>query len=373
MTTYAPHPNRTSKARSSHLGVSDREPVESRDATGKGSPLQQAIGNQATQQLLRSDARNAQDMEGPAVGVGADLTDQELLVEAPPFGMPLQYTPPWTPPMAAGPAVALPPRIRAASSPAGMPDRIPPRVDTPAVVQITGLTIPMRDITLSIEGSGAANGSATINGAATADLGASATVQLRGVTQTAVGSAGQLRLVADHGGTRLAASAGFSVSAIPQNWSVNLNALVTGPERGIDVDNHWESDSGSVADLDQAQRSEQVQYGVGTGCFAGIRGQNSGYRAANNPPLVDHHAAGVGLLTGIGTLTAQQTFIFKDDRTGATDIPAKRSGFSLHREVVAVPAGGFEITTTKSGAGGTANGFTSAAGAGNATSGPQPV
>jgi hypothetical protein len=254
-----------------------------------------------------------------------------------------------------------------------MPDRIPPRVDTPAAVTITGLVIPMRDITLSVEGAGGGNGTATINGAATIDLGASATVQLRGVDQTAVGKAGNLRLVASHGSTRLAASAGFSVSAIPQNWSVTLNALVTGPERGIDVNNNWESDSGNVADLDEAMRSEQVQYGAGTGCFAGVTGNNSGYRAANSPPLVDHHAAPVGLLTGSGKILAEQTFIFKDNRTGAVDIPARNSGFRLTREVVGPLLGVLFITTTKAGTATTANGFASAAGSGTVTSGPQSV
>jgi hypothetical protein len=71
-----------------------------------------------------------------------------------------------------------------------MPDRIPPRVDTPVDVTIAGLAVPMRDVTLSIAGAGGGNGTATINGAATADLGASATVNLRGVVQTTPGKAG---------------------------------------------------------------------------------------------------------------------------------------------------------------------------------------
>ena len=231
----------------------------------------------------------------------------------------------------------------------------------------------MRPITLSIDGAGGGNGTATINGAATVDLTSSAAVRLRGVDQTAVGNAGNLRLVAEQGGTRLATSAGFSVSSIPQNWSITLNALVTGPERGIDVNNNWESDSGNVADLDNAMRSEQVQYGVGTGCFAGVTGQNSGYRAANSPPLVDHHAAPVGLLTGVGSIIAEQTFIFKDDRTGAVDIPARNSGYRLTRNVTVPVAGTLAITTTKTGTSTTANGFSSAAGSGTVTSGAQAV
>lgn len=128
-----------------------------------------------------------------------------------------------------------------------------------------------------------------------------------------------------------------------------------------------------MADLDRAMRSEQVQYGAGSGCFTGVTGNNSGYRAANSPPLVDHHAAPVGLLTGPGRIMAEQTFIFRDDRTGAVDIPARNSGFRLTREVIAPPPGGLSITTTKAGTATTANGFASAAGSGTVTSGPQPV
>ncbi len=365
--------------------------------------LGRTIGNQSVQRLVQSDtdalravshnfsriplhpsqtrthatpkesaALHPRDMEEPATEDPTALIDQEVNT-APPNAIPQQVPPPLAPPVATGPTATLPTHIRGASSPAAMPDRIPPRVDTPVAVTITGLTIPMRDVTLSIEGAGGGNGTATINGAATANLGASATVQLRGVNQTDVGKAGNLRLVADHGGTRLAASAGFSVSAIPQNWSVTLNSLVTGPERGIDVNNNWESDSGNVADLDQAQRSEQVQYGTGTGCFAGVTGNNSGYRPANSPPLVDHHAAPVGLLTGPGSIVAEQTFIFKDDRTGAVNIPATRSGFRLTRVVIEPIAGSRFITTTKAGTATSANGFASAAGSGTVTSGLQAV
>jgi hypothetical protein len=223
----------------------------------------------------------------------------------------------------------------------------------------------MPDVVLSIEGGGGGNGSVTINGAATTALKASTTVRLRGVDQTDVGKAGSLKLVADAGGTRLAASPGFSVSSIPQDWSVSFNALITGANRGIKVNNSWTSDSGTVADLDEAERSEQVQYGAGTGCFLGVTGANSGYLPANSPPLVDSHAAPVALLTAVGSIVAEQTFIFKDNRTGAVDIPARKSGFRLTRTVTEPTPGSFSITTTKAGTSTSANGFASGAGAGS--------
>jgi hypothetical protein len=334
---------------------------------------------QASQMLTHAAPKNlaalrAYDMEEPTEEDGTRLADQDTGADATsPNVVPQQVVPPLAPPLTVGPTATLPPHIRGSSSPAGMPDRIPPRIDTPATITITGLTTPYRDIILSIDGAGGGNGTATINGAATVDLGASATVQLRGVDQTDVGKGGNLKLVASLGGTRLAASAGFSVSSIPQNWSVTKNALVTGTERGIDVNNNWESDSGNVADLDKAERSEQVQYGVGTGCFAGVTGNNSGYKAANSPPLVDHHAAPVGLLTSTGSIIAEQTFIFKDNRTGAINIPATNSGFRLTRNVTEPTPGSLVITTTKAGTATTANGFSSAAGSGTVTSGAQAV
>ena len=372
--------------------------------------LQRTIGNQAVQRVLQSNAEEPQgasstlasprfahdfsripvsasqvrahaapkesaalherDMEGPIEEGGTMDTDQEIGADATPQNaVPQQLAPPLPPPLAVGPTATLPPHIRGSSSPASMPDRIPPRVDTPAAVTVTGLTIPMRDITLSIDGAGGGNGTATINGAATVDLGASATVQLRGVDQTAPGKAGNLRLVASHGGTRLAASGGFSVSSIPQNFSVTFNSQILTPTmRGLAVNNHWESDSGSVADLDEAERSEQVEYGAATGIWAGVvGGNNSGYLPANNPPLVDSHGTPLARFTGPGSRIAEQVFTFNDKRTGATDIAATKAGFRLTRTAVTNAAGKIEFTVDKRGAATTANGFSSAAGSGSVT------
>jgi hypothetical protein len=247
-----------------------------------------------------------------------------------------------------------------------MPDRIPPRVDTAVVVGVVGWHPPLAPITLSVEDSGGGNGVATINGAATLDVTASTAIQLRGVTQTDVGNAGNLRLVAEMGGVRLAASNAFSVSAIPQNFSITSHSLVTGARRGIRVNNHWESDSGVLADLDEAERSEQVEYGTGTGIFAGVVGRNSGYLPADNSPRVDTHSVSAAALTAAGAITANQTFIFRDHRTGVNDIPVTNSGFQILRLAVPVPlVGTILFNTTKVGAATSANGFASAAGSGS--------
>jgi hypothetical protein len=237
-------------------------------------------------------------------------------------------------------------------------------------ISITGWQATMSPIRLSVvRSAGGANGSVTINGANSVDLTASATVQLRGVDQTAPGSADGLRLVATQGSGVLATSQGFSVSSTPRNFSVTFNSQISTPTmRGLRVNNHWESDSGNVADLDEAERSEQVQYGAASGIWAGVvGGDNSGYLRANNPPRVDSHGTPLVRFTGPGSRIAEQTFTFNDRRTGATDIPATNSGFRLTRTAVLNAAGRIEFTVDKRGAATSANGFASAAGSGSVT------
>jgi len=78
-------------------------------------------------------------------------------------------------PAAARPSVTLG-QARAASTPTAMAaDRIPPRVDTPVAVAITGLAAGMAPVDVSVEGSGGANGEVTVDGATSASLHAPAT------------------------------------------------------------------------------------------------------------------------------------------------------------------------------------------------------
>jgi outer membrane protein OmpA-like peptidoglycan-associated protein len=304
-------------------------------------------------------ARITKEHHGPTPGPVSER--RSVVIEA--SGPPPPAPPPTPPPL---PLTVAFTTVRADTTPAGVPDRIPPRVDTVVGVGVVGWRIPMAPVTLSIEGAGGGNGTATIDGAATLDVTGSTAVNLRGVTQTDPGNAGNLRLVAEQGGTRLAASNLFTVSAIPQNFSITFNALITGARRGIRVNNHWQSDSGNVADLDEAERSEQVQYGAGSGIFAGVVGVNSGYLPADSPPTVDSHGVGAAALTGFGAITANQTFIFRDHRTGASDIPVRNSGFQIERLCLPVPGTGVILfRTAKFGATTSANGFASAAGAGS--------
>ena len=276
--------------------------------------------------------------------------------------------PPVPPPVPPTPPVALtvtvPANVRGSSSPASMKDRIPPRKDTDVQVDIAGHKAGDPPVILSIDGAGAGNGTATIDGANTKSLKASAKVKLRGKVQTDPGKGGALKLVARQGGSQVATSAGFSVSAIPQNYTDTFVRLVTGPARGFVVQDGWESDSGRFKDLDQTEISEQVEVTLATGCFTGLGKKNSGY-LPGNVLTQDTHSSPVAPMTSVGQRIAQQTCMFKDKRSGSDDIPMTKSGYELIRNVTARPKGGFNFQLTKKGKATTANSIASAAGKGN--------
>ena len=83
-----------------------------------------------------------------------------------------------------------------------------------------------------------------------------------------------------------------------------------------------------------------------------------------NSFTTDAHSAPVNLLTVIGSIIAEQTSIFKDKRTGATNIPVTNSGYRLLRNVTQRSPGNLMITTTKQGSATTANGYESGVAAG---------
>jgi len=246
-----------------------------------------------------------------------------------------------------------------------IPDRIPPRVDTPVDVTFGGTPDFSAPVTLSIDGTGGGNGSATINGFPSFSfaLSGTETVKLRGVNQTDVGKAGNLKLIARQHGTLSAESKGFSVSSIPQNVSFTFDRLVTPADctalgftgcRGIVVDYAWDSDSAVPGDLDKASQAERVQATVATGVFVGSTAKHSCYISSISPQSDTHAIGGIAGGSTPGTLIVNQTFMFKDDRTGASEIPMTNSGFQLTRVVEPKPGTGllgffqdFQITTSK--------------------------
>lgn len=306
---------------------------------------------------------------GPTPGRSADRRSVVIKSSAP------TPVPPVSPPVTPL-AVAFSP-VRASTSPTGMPDRIPPRVDTTVGVGIVGFSSPMRSITLSLDGAGGGNGSATINGAATASLTGSSVVRLRGVNQTAVGNVGNLRLVADQGSTRLATSNAFSVSSVPQNHTISFAcrigpgcpSILSGTPHGIKVDHTWESDSGVVADLNQTDISERVEIDSQGGSMSSISLTTSGYLGVGTTSLRDEHSVGA---SSTGFLVLKQTQMFKDLRTGASDIPVTNSGYRIGHFILPIPGTGvfglfqdFRLTTRKFGSTETALSVSSNAGSGS--------
>jgi len=352
--------------------------------------LQRSAGNAAVCARIadmKSTAGTAEDEGGPAVDVDARTSPLNRNGDGATVAEPANAEPDTGDATATtgGVTVTVPPHIRAPSSPAGMADRIPPRVNTPVHVDVAGL--PAGDsLELSIEGGGGGNGTATIDGAATKALTGSVDVNLQGVVQTDAGKGGNLKLVAMHRSQSqgvgawfrkmlsmsptfeapqsVAASAGFSVSSIPQNYSDTFVSLLTGEKRGFVVQDGWESDSGTFGDLDQTEISEQVEVTSQTGCFESSGKQNSGYLAGNKLSK-DTHSSPVSIMTKAGHRVAEQTCMFKDKRAGSTDIPMTNSGYTLVRDVRAKDAGGFEFQLTKNGAATTANGIASQAGVGS--------
>src|SRR5260370_4671337 len=122
------------------------------------------------------------------------------------------------------------PAVRATNTPAGVADRIPPRVNT----QIQGTVQPYlgasgQMVTLAKLNNNATNGDFTIGGSVTQNLTTTTTVNLSGTTQTAPtggvggGKAGKLNLVAQANGRNAVQTPGFSVAAIAQNFKAPSN------------------------------------------------------------------------------------------------------------------------------------------------------
>jgi peptidoglycan hydrolase-like protein with peptidoglycan-binding domain len=291
----------------------------------------------------------------------------------PPTPTPPTPTPPTppAPPTPAAPVVTIG-RVRNSSTPAGMPDRIPPRVDTPVDVKVSGIPAGSEPVTLSVASTGGGPGSATINGAAFVTLTADATVQIKGGTQTSPGP-GRLRLAANRGGATLATSPPFAVAAIPQNLSFTFKNDITGNNRGFVIDYNWESDTDTKtkADLDQAGLTEQVQKTSGTGVFTTLTLNTStaGPPTPANGGMIDTHSVGpLAALTSTSSLLLAQTFMFNENRTGATSVPMTNSGYSiLHMVLVLGSLFPTTVSSTKTGVATTANGIASGAGAGSLT------
>jgi hypothetical protein len=259
---------------------------------------------------------------------------------------------------AAAPTVAIA-EVNAPNTPAAV-KRIPPRVDTPVDVTVTGTVPAGSPITLEIDGASSNNGTATINGNATHSLTATETVQLRGGTQTVPGNDGNLKLVANYNGNRIADSNAFSVAAYPVEIGFDYHGLLQGMVVagnmfwGASYNLTFTSDSGVGADCDETKISENVIVHAGTGLFAGSNNVRSGFLTTTDPQR-DHHGTSGGptpaalqaLMNAANLATSRkeehQFFRFSCARTGIADnLTAGPT----------VPTSGFKITQRASHPGG---------------------
>jgi hypothetical protein len=268
------------------------------------------------------------------------------------------------------------PSVRNSDTPTGVVDRIPPRVNTPVQVTITpDLGASGQTIVLTELNNNATNGDFTIDGSAMDTVTATKMVNVSGTVQTAAtggtggGNAGNLNIVAQVRGQNAVQSSGFSVSSIPVNFSTSLAGNYNdGSLVGLQATNTWVSDSGVQADMDQAQRSEQVQITSKSGVFSGFSAiTHSSYIAATNLATTDTHAVAIAALTGNGVLVISQSFTFNDQRTGAANAVCPKSGFQITHTATLNADGSVTISASKVGTAATANGFSATAGAGSAS------
>ena len=253
--------------------------------------------------------------------------------------------------------VKIPEHISASTTPDKMPDRIIPRSQTSAHetwvdVTLGGIADPDSPVIFSIAGQDNEAGSATIDGKDTVEVSTTGTMtlKLQGETQTKDAKhAGQLKLIATQRGKRLASSKGFSVSAIPQDMEFQFLKVIKGDYRGIRVSYNWQSDSDDKSQLDKAFIAERVEH-HGTGSLKNIDPDTSCYGPAN-ARSEDKHAILAADVKAPGKDVVQQTFMFKDDRTGALNIPMRKSGFEIVHEITMKDdKSGLQVTTNKKGA-----------------------
>lgn len=321
---------------------------------------------------LQRSPSSGSNQSAPGSGQGSGQKSAPSAQPSPPAQVPL--------------TVSMPKDVQGVSTPPEMKsNRIPPRVDTSVDIELKGTLNPSTPVVLSIEGQGGGHGAATIDGQPTRELAATGTVtvKLSGTDQTAPKKAGHLRLVATQQGKQLASSDGFSVSAIPQDVEFNFARLVKGKSRGIVVRYNWQSDSQNKSDLDQAPHSERVEHNP-TGCMSRLDPHTSCWQPSTTP-LEDEHSIvvkGLKCKSGTGKDKVSQTFMFRDDRTGDTNIPVRKSGFIIEHILQQKQDNSLQVVTTKNGADTTAKDpnpkcksgpISSKAGSGSTQSDPQDV
>lgn len=265
--------------------------------------------------------------------------------------------------VASTPVVVTFPSIRDLDTPDGMSDRIPPSVLSSFPVQVDGLP-PGGAVTITVEDQSFYNGEVNLSGSGVITTNGASPIGLDPTTQTGIrGISGcstpgpSLFLEATYQGQVVGVSDLFAVSAIPINFSESYAYTVNNDhgfpgEVGFVTLLHWQSDSGSVADLNCDFLQEVVSNTSGTHQTKPI--------AMNS---LSRFGPGDEVLTGISDIqknpsyntTTDQVHVFYDERsndvllnptTPPTCLPS--SGYKHIR--IGVPTGGGHVdsfTTTK--------------------------
>lgn len=220
-------------------------------------------------------------------------------------------------------------------------DRIPPSKTATVPVKLEGLPSGS-NVDFDIEGSGGGNGTASVT--AGARLSASGNVEVKGGTQTDAGKKEQLKLRAKIGGTEVGKSPGFSVAAWPINFTDTFSGDIdNGTLVGLRVQDGWSSDGGGtiateltevrIAESVGEERRDNPPFTVALGDT-----ETSEYLEAD-APSTDSHAkrrdkiALGGLAHGTYLNIRTQVSIFKDARTGVTDLVMPSSGLKINHAV----------------------------------------
>lgn len=263
--------------------------------------------------------------------------------------------------------------------------RIPPRIGSNIGVVIKKNIRGLTPLTLRVNGNGGPNGTASVNGAESLQINNSASFTLKGLSQTAAGNSNRLSLVLiapyQERGLIVNRSPGFTIASKPLKWNLSAQQDLndanvegfTGKFYGLTVEEEWQSDSGSMDDLDGVTVDERVEMQETTGIYNNMVIDARPPTPANDATL-DDHALEKDSITGTGKKVLKQTHVYTDLRTGVVNIPVENSGYRITQEVTVQSEEDkgrfietvYRIHTTKVGAAVTAEGVASDAGSGAA-------
>lgn len=270
-----------------------------------------------------------------------------------------------------GPRVHFIPNVAAGNSPARMPDRIGLRDPVLVTAMVENPPPITQPITILLSSPHDAAGDATINGGATVSITGTTLLTIHGTEMTQAGIGPQLQLGAAWQSSLVGWSNDFAVSSIAQNWTAELDAAEPAQYGcAFYARMNWESDSGSLNDLDECYYVEAVAVDSETG---GLRGMGSG--GVNNPadaepaayaPTFDQHGTPYRWIARPGYSRLQQLFRIYDARAASGWVASPASGFTIERIVERDTRNPrcWQLTVRKTGAAVSVFGLSSSAGGG---------